>query len=106
MKSKRKNGLEVDALRLTTIAPDSQTVKLFKVLYEKMRAINKVFDPLKLFHDEEYWEGSHIIIANIFSDLNVMKLCIFLLFVMASIITSVPPDLYVLLDSWFLRKYK
>ena len=53
MKSKRKNGLEVDALRLTTIAPDSQTVKLFKVLYEKMRAINKVFDPLKLFHDEE-----------------------------------------------------
>ena len=53
MRSKRKNGTEVDALRLTTVAPDNQTMKLFKVLYEKMRALNKVFDPLKIFHDEE-----------------------------------------------------
>ena len=53
MRSKRKNGTEVDVLRLTTVAPDNQTLKLFKVLYEKMRAVNKVFDPLKIFHDEE-----------------------------------------------------
>lgn len=53
MRSKRKNGTEVDALRLTTVAPDNQTMKLFKVLYVKMRAVNKVFDPLKIFHDEE-----------------------------------------------------
>ena len=53
MRSKRRNGTEVDVLRLTTVAPDNQTLKLFKVLYEKMRAVKQVFDPLKIFHDEE-----------------------------------------------------
>ena len=50
---KSPNGLKADMLTLTKTTDDRETVRLFKMLYQKFRAINTVFDPLDLFHNQE-----------------------------------------------------
>ena len=53
MRTKMKNGKEVDLLKLTTETGDADTIKLYQLLYFKIKATSKVFDPLKMFHDED-----------------------------------------------------
>ena len=54
---KHQNGVTSDVLSLTRTTADRQTVRLYKILYQKMRAINVVFDPLGEFHNEEPMVG-------------------------------------------------
>lgn len=51
-KKKASNGLTAGVLTLTRKTDDKQTVRLFKMLYQKFRATNIVFDPLELFHED------------------------------------------------------
>ena len=48
---KAHNGNTAEVLTLTRITEDRETVRLFKNLYMKFRAIKAIFDPLGIFHD-------------------------------------------------------
>ena len=48
---KAPNGNTAGVLTLTRITEDRETVRLFRNLYMKFRAINAIFDPLGIFHD-------------------------------------------------------
>ena len=41
-----------EVLVLTSVPPDRETANLFKLLYQKLRAQNTIFDPLGLFHED------------------------------------------------------